>query len=138
MKDIKGKKPKIINLRNKKVKVQILDRETLENFIKADGFDASSAVLEKAPKEFEEIIGTFQCVQCKTTVVSKEFGRCDVCEVEHQKLIQRLDSTSHKSTGKESFRNSPNWVSFKQNKGGVIVTTYLTVEEAQARGMKIT
>ena len=65
--------------------------------------------------------------------VSKELGRCGACDSGHQALCKQLDAKPVSKVEKVPVE----WVSYKQVRGGVMVTTYMTKQEAILMGKRI-
>lgn len=126
--DIKSRKPRVINLKGKKlkaecsVKVEVPVAETPKVHTDDRVIDAPH----------DEQASNYSCVQCGSPA-SKELGRCVVCDVEHQKIVAQLDAKP-----KQVIEKVPEkWVYYKQATGGVIVTVRMTEQEALMTGRRI-
>ena len=125
--DIKPKKPKVINLRRKRK-----DRVITEMPVQIEVKEEVPAMVE-TPKETLPETGTFTCIKCRAKEATRELGRCKPCEVEHENLVRRLDSIPRQILE----RPKEEWVSKKEVKGGVTVTTYMTKQEAMLMGIRV-
>lgn len=72
------------------------------------------------------------CIKCQAPVEG-EYERCDSCKTEHQKLCERLDATPRPIVEKKPVE----WVKRSDIKDGVVVTTYMTREEAALMGVRV-
>ena len=73
------------------------------------------------------------CYKCGEKEVQEEFQRCPSCELSHQELVKKLDSkpkTIEKKVKEELFP-------IKEMKGGILVTTWISREDAANMGIKL-
>ena len=132
--DILTKKPKVIDLRKKKIEARVdaIIAKTFNDFVKADGFEQAEKVVDAGIALKSKVLETFPCIKCGVKE-AKELGRCGLCEVEHQKIVDSLNITSTPKVEKVP----EDWVCKKEIKDGVTVTTYMTREEARIMGIKV-
>ena len=116
MSDIKKRKPRVIKLKKKAEIPKIhIDDVAIQ------------------PPPISEVTGNFNCISCGSSV-NRELSRCAACNTEHQKLTARLDAKPKQVIEKVPTK----WVTYKEVKNGVIVTVYMTEQEAAMLGRKIT
>ena len=70
-----------------------------------------------------------KCSKCGTPI-DQEYGRCVSCTLDHKKLCEQLDAKPKMQVERKPVE----WVKSEQVKNGVVVTTYMTREEAQLMG----
>lgn len=126
--DIRTKKPKVINLRKKKIATPIkIGLDDLKQVTPIEVKIKPEIVI--APESTE----SYPCIKCGSPTASKELGRCITCDIEHQKIIAQLDAKP-----KQIIEKVPEkWVYYKQKTGGIVVTVRMTEEEALLSGKKI-
>ena len=123
MSDIKNKKPKVINLRKKKIIISAPVK------LKIEEVKPQPRVLNEIP-QIES--GTFPCIKCGAKE-APEMGRCGPCGVEHKRVCATLDSRP-----KQSFeRPKEEWIKQTEVRGGITITTYMTKEEGRMLGIKV-
>lgn len=119
--DINRRKPKVINLRKHKKIVSSIPISSVKIEV--------SEIRPEVPTIEAE---SFLCMKCGTPE-APEFGRCKPCEIEHKKLVSELDAKPRSIVE----RPQQEWVTFKQNRGGIIITVHMTKEEAIMMGHKV-
>lgn len=108
--DIRSRKSRIINLKKKKMAIK--NPSTLIKIHIDDPIVSES-------KPFEG--GTFPCIQCGAKEAI-ELGRCRPCDVEHQKIVTRLDAIPRQVVEKVP----PKLTYRKEVSKGVVVTISTT------------
>ena len=108
--DIIRKKPKVIDLRKFKGKIEKPIKEPKKIVIEEEKIEPAK------PKEW--IGGEFPCIDCGTKEAI-ELGRCKGCDAQHKEVVARLDS--HPRT--QQLERPPVQATYrKEVSQGVIVT----------------
>lgn len=131
MSDIKNRKPKVINLRRHKKPRVLIEPAKLEIKTEpSESYEKPSQTLQNPPEPSQTLSGG-KCIKCGAVEASiKELGYCSSCQIDHQKVIERLDANPTKMPEKVPIK----WICRTDGRG---VTTYMTVEEGRLLGIKV-
>ena len=116
--DIRKRKPRIINLK-KKVKVRV------------ERYDTPVVHVDEPIVAPPRIIDQAQCFKCGGG--NEDNLRCADCEAKHQEIVARLDARPQSKVEKVPVQ----WVKSKEIRNGIVITNYMTKEEAQMMGQNI-
>lgn len=136
--DIKPKKPRVIDLRKKKKTGESVSPRNIPITPEVPEVLDSPQALPNPPeipssRLPDPSVETFSCVVCGVKEAPKELGRCVGCEDGHQKLCRQLDAKPRQIIEKKPME----WIYKTEVKGGVVVKTFMTKDEARSIGIKV-